>query len=97
LTPGIDISQKHSYCEPVKNVTLSLDDQTWKSARIAAAERGVSLSALVREYLKSLRPSQETHEEHVRRMFAAMDAVKSRFGAGTRLSRDEVHDRKRLR
>ncbi|KAF0246775.1 MAG: hypothetical protein FD180_305 [Planctomycetota bacterium] len=81
----------------MKNVTLALDDQTWKSARIAAAERGKSLSALVREYLRSLRPSGDSHEENVRRMFEAMDRAHPKGRASDRLSRDEVHDRHRLR
>ncbi|MCE9582240.1 MAG: hypothetical protein K8T20_07090 [Planctomycetes bacterium] len=81
----------------MKNITLAVDDQTWKAARIAAAERGKSLSALVREFLQGLRPSRDTHKDDVRRMFAAMDAVKSPFSAGDRLSRDKVHDRRRVR
>ncbi len=81
----------------MKNVTLSLDDQTWREARIVAAERGTSLSALVRDYLRSLHSSRPSHEQAVKRMFAAMDSVKSKFGAANRMTRDEVHDRKRLR
>lgn len=93
----LDFSQFHSYCETVKNVTLSLDDQTWKSARITAAERGKSLSALVREFLQTLRPARDEHAENVRRMFEAMDRARVRGRASNRLTRDEVHDRRRLR
>lgn len=38
----------------VKNLTVSLDEESYRRARIAAAERGVSMSALVREYFHSL-------------------------------------------
>lgn len=38
----------------VKNVTIALDDDTHRRARIAAAERGLSLSALVKQCLETL-------------------------------------------
>ena len=93
----LDFPQFHSYCETVKNVTLSIDDKTWREARIAAAEQGKSLSALVREFLQSLRPVHDTHAENVRRMFDAMDRAHPKGAAANRLSRDEVHDRRRIR
>lgn len=38
----------------MKNVTITLDDETHRKARIKAAERGTSLSALVKQYLTDL-------------------------------------------
>jgi len=38
----------------MKNVTIALDDETHRLARIRAAELGTSLSALVRDYLNGL-------------------------------------------
>ena len=38
----------------MKNVTIALDDETHRQARIRAAELGTSLSALVKDYLCSL-------------------------------------------
>jgi plasmid stability protein len=38
----------------MKNVTIALDDETHRRARIKAAEMGTSLSALVKEYLTNL-------------------------------------------
>lgn len=38
----------------MKNVTIALDDETHRLARIRAAELGTSLSALVKQYLASL-------------------------------------------
>lgn len=37
-----------------KNLTVALDAQSYRKAKIAAAERGVSVSALVRDYFDSL-------------------------------------------
>lgn len=58
----------------MKNVTVSLDDELHRRARIRAAELGTSLSALVKQYLESLalgaRPevSPEPVAEGVREM-----------------------------
>jgi plasmid stability protein len=38
----------------MKNVTIALDDETHRRARIRAAEMGTSLSALVKSYLTDL-------------------------------------------
>lgn len=38
----------------MKNVTIALDDETHRRARIRAAELGTSLSALVKDYLRQL-------------------------------------------
>lgn len=35
----------------MKNITLKIDDETHRQARILAAQRGTSISALVREFL----------------------------------------------
>ena len=38
----------------MKNITVSVDDETYRRARTAAARRGTSVDALVREFLVSL-------------------------------------------
>lgn len=44
----------------MKNVTIALDDETHRNARIRAAELGTSLSALVKDYLTRLAAEGET-------------------------------------
>jgi hypothetical protein len=51
----------------MKNVTIALDDETHRKARIRAAELGTSLSALVKEYLNSLSEGRAV-EQGVREM-----------------------------
>jgi hypothetical protein len=79
------------FCVFVKNLTVTIDEQTYRLARMAAAEQGVSVSGLVRGLLAGLHP-RETRVEAVARAFVAMDAVK-KFTAGNRLSREELHER----
>lgn len=76
---------------PVKNLTITIDDETYRQARMAAAEQGVSMSALVRDMLSMLRPG-DARADAVQRALAAMDAVK-KFSAGNRLSREDLHAR----
>lgn len=52
----------------MKNVTISLDDDNHRQARIRAAELGTSLSALVKDYLNGLVAGQEPVPAGVREM-----------------------------
>ena len=80
----------------MKNITVSLPDEVYRLARIKAAERDSSVSALVRGYLASL-GEEEPEFERRKRMQADALASIGRFSAGTRLSRDRLHDRDALR
>lgn len=51
----------------MKNVTIALDDETHRQARIRAAEMGTSLSALVKGYLINL-SNTSSPQEGVREM-----------------------------
>lgn len=51
----------------MKNITLKVDDETYRNARIRAAEQGSSVSAMVRAFLASL-PLESEQEAHARRV-----------------------------
>lgn len=76
----------------MKNITVSVPDDVYRSARIRAAERGSSVSALVTEFLRSL---SETDAEFARleAQQRRVQAEITRFRAGDRLDRDELHER----
>jgi hypothetical protein len=76
----------------VKNVTVSVEDSVYRAARIRAAERGTSLSALVAEYLRSLAADEPefTRLEAQQREVAEQIA---RFRSGDRIDRDALHSR----
>ena len=54
----------------MKNVTIALDDETHRKARVRAAELGTSLSALVRDYLNSMAAGSVPAPAGVREMQA---------------------------
>ena len=55
----------------MKNVTIALDDETHRLARIRAAELGTSLSALVKQYLAGLSDAPATGVREMPMSFAA--------------------------
>ncbi|HEX9035051.1 MAG TPA: hypothetical protein VF834_24685, partial [Streptosporangiaceae bacterium] len=76
----------------MKNLTVSVPDVVYRNARIAAAQRDTSVSALVVAYLEHLSGRMDE--------FARLEALQrdvlaeiGQFRAADRLSRDEVHDR----
>jgi plasmid stability protein len=77
----------------MKNITVSVDDETYRRARIAAAERDTSVSAMVREYLTAV-AGKETEFERLKRAEGELRARIGSFRASDRLSRDELHERK---
>jgi plasmid stability protein len=76
----------------VPNITVSVPDDVYRAARIRAAERGSSVSALVAEFLRSLSEQEAEFarlEDQQRRIQARID----RFSAGERVGRDLAHGR----
>ena len=83
---------RRRYCEAVKNVTVAVPDEVYRQARIRAAERGTSISALVSEYLQEM--SDDAGE--FRRLETRQRRIQGRIGsfrAADRLQRSEIHDR----
>ena len=76
----------------MRNITVSVNDETYKRARVAAAERDTSVSALVRDYLEQL-ASHETESERLKRKERDIRSRISAFNASDKLSRDELHSR----
>ena len=91
----------------MKNITVSIDDETHRQARIRAAELGTSVSALVRGYLRSLssQPADalgidaqelETEDDRRRRLLNEVVEEITANGGGLRmsenLSRQDLYD-----
>ena len=89
---GLDRSQFHSYTVNVKNITVSLDDATYRHARIVAAERGTSVSALVKQFLAGLARNGDETERLKRAEQVLRDQIAD-FSAADRLPRDDIHRR----
>ncbi len=86
------VSQLLCYRGTVKNITVSVPDEVYRNARVAAAQRDTSVSAMVVAFLEQLSGRMDE--------FARLEALQHEVQAGIhqfrgadRLSRDEVHDR----
>ncbi len=76
----------------MKNITLSVDEETYRRARIAAAERNTTVSALVRDYLRTFARAADADPDPAAALFAALDCAQG-FRAADRLTREEAHAR----
>ena len=73
-----------------------MPDHIYRRARIRAATRDTSVSAMVREFLAGLGDEEPELERRKRLQAEVLASVRS-FRAGDRLRRDQVHDRDALR
>lgn len=78
----------------MKNITVSVDDETYRKARIKAAERDTSVSALVRQFLVEI-VAEESEFERLKRLEVETRAKIKGFRAGDSLPRDELYELRR--
>jgi hypothetical protein len=78
----------------LRNVTVTLEEQVARWARIEAARRETSVSRLLGEILKERMLRNDVYDKSMRRALArkAFPATQGRY-----LTREEAHDRARLR
>ena len=78
------------------NITIRVDADLARDAKVFAARRGKSLSRLVAEQLEALVRGEQTYAAARRRALARLRRGCD-LGGGRPLSRDDVHDREGLR
>ena len=78
----------------LRNVTVTLDPEVVRWARLEAARRETSVSRLLGELLKQRMLEDDNYDAAMRRALSRKVLAKS---DGQYLSREEAHDRSRLR
>lgn len=78
----------------LKNVTVTLEEDVALWARIEAARNDVSVSRLLGTLLRERMVQHDAYERAMKRALARKPFLNT---DGKYLSREEVHDRKRLR
>lgn len=82
----------------MRNVTISLDDQTAAFARRLAAEREISVSRLVAELLEEKRRSSDAYQAAMRAYLSRKPPTHPLSNPGDRYpTREELYDRPVLR
>jgi hypothetical protein len=74
----------------LKNVTITLDEEVARWARIEAAQKETSVSRLLGEILRERMLRNDAYQKAMRRALARKPFLKSE---GRYLSREEAHDR----
>ena len=77
----------------MKNITVTVDDETYRKARMKAAEQGTSVSALVKRFLTGL-VAGESDAERLKREERALRERIGNFRAADRLPREDAHARR---
>jgi hypothetical protein len=86
------LAQKLCYSETVKNLTVSVPDGVYRNARVAAARRDTSVSALVVAFLEQLSGRMDEFARLEDQQRQVLDEI-TQFRAADRLGRNEVHER----
>jgi hypothetical protein len=79
-----------------RNITLSLDEAILREARVLAAQEGLSVSAFLRQELSRLVEQQRGYARAREAAIRRLDRGQS-LGGGSLPTRDELHDRAKLR
>jgi hypothetical protein len=75
-----------------QNVTISLDRQTIRKAKIVAARRETSISGLLAQQIETLVGEEEAYERAERQAVALLEEG-FHLGGGAPTSREELHER----
>jgi hypothetical protein len=75
-----------------QNLTISLDRQTIRLAKILAARRSTSISGLLARQIEILVGEEEAYERAERQAMSLLDQG-FHLGGAIRASRDELHER----
>lgn len=83
----------------MKNITLKIDDETYRKARIRAARDGTSVSSMVRFYLTELAAGEDSGPPSHRSIVAELEKIYAEADAGAKpraeplvpLSREEIY------
>ena len=77
----------------MKNIIVTVDDETYRKARIKAAEQDTSVSALVKHFLAELAAGESDAERLKREERTLRERITS-FRAADRISREDTHRRR---
>lgn len=75
------------------NLTLTIDDDILREARIRALELGTSVNALVRDYLRQFAGRSTAAEGIAELLNATRDAGAGADGEGRSWTRDDLYER----
>ena len=86
-----------------KNITVKIDEETYRKARVRAAKEGTSVSAMVREILSQYSEPDDVSDEEEAKRRIALDALWKQIDtlprpvvAGRKFTRAQTYDHRRF-
>ena len=76
----------------MRNITIAIDEEVYRHARIRAAQADTSVSALVRDFLVQLANQEDSHGRLKELQSKTLKKIK-KFRASDRLGRAAAHER----
>ena len=74
------------------NLTITVDDEVLKRARLRATEQGTSVNAVVRGYLEQYAGTRSAQEQALTKLLALSEQTRSKRGRH-KWTREELHER----
>ena len=74
------------------NLTITVDDEVLRRARIRALEQGTSVNAILRDYLVAYSAARTVRTQAIESLVSLAASTESGGGTG-RWTRDELHER----
>ena len=74
------------------NLTITVDEEVLKRARLRATEQGTSVNAVVRHYLEQYAGTRSAQEQALGNIMRLSDQARSKRGRRT-WTRDDLHER----
>jgi plasmid stability protein len=98
VAPATDLVLHRS--RVMANLTITIDDEVLKRARIRALERGTSVNAILGEYLRAFAGASDVQARATRSLIALAaentkhgGRTRAKLRKGRRWTRDELHER----
>ena len=73
------------------NLTIAIEDEVLRRARLRAVAQGTSVNALLRDYLQGFAGGRTSQEAAIRSLLELSSRTQS-SSKGLRVSRDELHE-----
>ena len=91
MTPRVTQNPCYTDCA-MANLTITIDDDLLRAARIRALEQGTSVNAILRDYLTAYAGGGDAQARALADLLALSSAATARRGSAT-WTRDELHER----
>lgn len=85
-------AQDQCYTDSMANLTITIEDELLRLARVRALQQGTSVNALLRDYLVAYAGRDAVQEQALQRLLELSASSSAKRGSAT-WSREDLHER----